>query len=370
MAIVVQRYVQTGPTAATLSEVVQAGALVVGFSGGVLDIQFDDTPDGATAEVDEFMAGLGYSFHGSAPPVATPLYARSPDGVFHAIAIANDGSLLVDGDPVGGGGPINELWGSRTAPHAADDEFDTNALDSSWSQTGFGAALNFGVRPAPYVSPADNRASWENLRDPDNTTDPTQNSWMRIQPGNGPAGLWKRIDTADFGGAVPANLLVWARFRFAWRNAQGVAAADNDIGLSFFQESGAGFSFAVHATINLNNTQEGAVGNVIKPLFWGRNGAVIANNSEGARMNNSANNRSDYAFYSGYVGLQKVGPQNYHAWVLDDGGRLYMGEYVNAGLVNINAVALWCRGNSTGGMGVPIFDIDFIRFYQGSNWIP
>jgi hypothetical protein len=269
----------------------------------------------------------------------------------------------------GGGGVVNELWGPRTAPHPADDEFDQNALGASWAQTGFGGALDFGTRPAPYVNPVINRASWENLRDPDNATDPSQNSWLRIQPGAGPAGIWKRLDTADFGGAVPANLLAWTRFRFAWRNATGVGAADNDIGLSFFEESGAGFSFAVHATINLNNTQEGAVANVIKPLFWGRNGAVIAPLTEGTRQNDAATNRSNYAFYSGYVAIQKIGATNYHGWVLDDGGRLYMGEYANAGLAGINAVAIWCRGNGSV-MGIPLFDTDFIRFYEGSDWIP
>lgn len=268
----------------------------------------------------------------------------------------------------GGGGVINELWGPRTNPHPADDEFDTNdtAL-TGWTQTGLGGAVSFATRPAPYAAPVTNLASFENLRDPDNTTDPTQNSWLRIQPG-ADAVLWKRIDSADFGGATPANLLAWTRFRFAWVNAAGVGAGSGDIGLSFFEESGGGFSFAVHATINLCNTQEGAVANVIKPLFWGRDGGAITSISEGTRQNAAATNRSDYAFYSGYLGLQKVG-DNYRAWVLDDGGRLYMGEYVSAGLTGINAVAMWCRGTASA-MGVPLFDIDFIRFYQGNDWIP
>lgn len=272
--------------------------------------------------------------------------------------------------PGGGGSVINELWGPRTAPHPADDEFDHNDTSlPGWSQTGFGGALSFATRPAPYVSPANNRASFENLRDPDNTTDPTQNSWLRIQPGAGPAGIWKRIDTAAFGGATPTNLLAWARFRFAWANAVGVGAANSDIGLSFFQEGGAGWSFAVHATMNLCNTQEGAVANVIKPLFWGRNGAAITANSEGVRQNEAVTNRSAYSFYSGYLGLQKDGT-TYRAWVLDDGGRLFMGSYAPGGLAGIDAVAIWCRGNAAGGMGIPIFDIDFIRFYQGLDWIP
>lgn len=270
----------------------------------------------------------------------------------------------------GGGGITNELWGPRTNPHPADDEFDQNdtAL-TGWTQTGF-SALSFATRPAPYVSPGNSRASFENLRDPDNTTDPTQNSWLRMQPGGGLSGLWKRIDSAAFGGVVPANLLAWARFRFMWVNAVGAAAGDADVGLSFFTESGAGFSFAAHATINANNTQEGAVANVIKPLFWGRDGGTITAVSEGTRMNDAATNRSNYSFYSGYVGLQKIG-NLYRAWLLNDGGRLQMGTYnPGVGINGVNAVALWCRGNALGAIGIPLFDFDFIRFYQGSDWIP
>lgn len=268
----------------------------------------------------------------------------------------------------GGGGLVNELWGARVVPHVADDEFAANAVDASWSQTGFGGALNFAARPTPYVNPADNRASWENLRDPDNTTDPSQNSWLRIQPGNGPAGLWKRIDTAAFGGAVPADLLIWARLRFSWWNATAVGAAGNDIGISLFQESGGGFSFALHATLNLCNTQEGVVTPAIKPLFWARDGGAITNISEGTQQNNAVNNQADYAFFSGYVALQKVGATIVRAWLIDDGGNLFMGTWNDASVGSINAIAIWCRGNGSA-MGVPLFDADFIRFYQGI-WLP
>lgn len=301
---------------------------------------------------------------GVAAPIAT-FGIRSNGALYTKTGAAATAWTLVGS---GGGGAINELWGPRITPHAADDEFDQNAVDASWSQTGFGGALNFGARPTPYVTPADNRASWENLRDPDNTTDPSQNSWMRIQPGAGPAGLWKRIDSAAFGGAVPADLLVWARFRFSWWNAQAIGAADSDIGMSLFQDTGAGFSFATHATINLNNTQEGVVTPAIKPLFWARDGGVITTLSEGTQQNNTVTNRADYAFYSGYVALQKIGVNIVRAWLIDDGGNLFMGTFNSAAVANINAIALWCRGNGSA-MGIPIFDIDFIRFYQGI-WLP
>ena len=299
------------------------------------------------------------------------LYAKTVSGTAQLFAEAGDGTVSQLTPVAASSGTVNELWGPRVTPHAADDEFNTNTLNAAWSQTGF-TALDFTTRPAPYVNPvATNRASWENLRDPDNSSAAAlaQNTWLRTQPAAGLGGIWKRIDSAAFGGAVPAALLAWARFRFSWRNASAPAAADSDIGLSFFEDTGAGFSFAKHATVNLNNTQEGAVANVIKPLFWGRNGASAVNNGEGTRQNNSSNNRSDYAFYSGYVALQKLNATDYAAWVIDDGGRLYMGTYTNAGLAGINAVAIWFRANNGAG-GACIFDVDYIRFYQGSDWIP
>lgn len=290
------------------------------------------------------------------------LYARSGDGtVWQLTPVATVPTVPT----------VNELWGPRITPHPADDEFTSSTLSPSWLQTGF-TALDFTTRPAPYVNPVTtNRASFENLRDPDNISAAAllQNTWLRTQPAAGLGGIYKRLDSADFGGVVPTELFAWARFRFSWRNATGVPAADCDIGMSFFQDSGSGFSFATHATMNLNNTQEGAVTNVVKPLFWGRNGATVSVNSEGTQQNNAVTNRSDYAFYSGYVGVQKLSSTQYAAWLLDDGGRLYMGLYNNAGLTGINAIALWFRCNNGIG-GACMFDIDFIRFYQGSNWLP
>jgi hypothetical protein len=101
MAIIIRRYRQTGPTSGSLT-VVQLGATVVGWSGGMVDIQFDDAVPGMVATCDEFMGSRGYAFLLNAPPVETALTTRSPDGTLRAVTIANDGSLLVDGVPVGG----------------------------------------------------------------------------------------------------------------------------------------------------------------------------------------------------------------------------------------------------------------------------
>lgn len=69
------------------------------------------------------------------------------------------------------------------------------------------------------------------------------------------------------------------------------------------------------------------------------------------------------------MALQKLNSTDYAAWIIDDGGRLYMGTYTNAGLAGINAVAIWFRCNNGAG-GATMFDIDYIRFYQGLDWLP
>jgi len=299
-------------------------------------------------------------------PIGT-LGIRDDGSLYTKIGAADTAWSLVG---AGGGATINELWGPRITAHPADDEFTGNVLNAAWSQAG-ATALDFTTRPSPYVNPiATNRASFENLRDPDNASPAAlaQNTWLRTQPAAGLFAIHKRLDSAAYGGAVPNALLCWARFRFAWRNAQGVGAAGQDIGLSFFEDTGAGFSFAVHATINLCNTQEGTA-NIIKPLFWGRNGAAVSVLSEGNAQNAAATNQSTGAFYSGYVALQRLSPTVYWAWVIDDGGRLCMGVYNNAGLATVNSVAIWGRCNNAA-EGAPIIDTDYFRNYQGSDWLP
>lgn len=97
MAIVTRRYQQAGPTALELEENVVAGAIVTGFSGGVLDITFDDAVDDTTETLDQYMASLGYSFLGAAPPVETTLMMRAPNGSLHLVSLLNGGQVLVDG---------------------------------------------------------------------------------------------------------------------------------------------------------------------------------------------------------------------------------------------------------------------------------
>lgn len=277
-----------------------------------------------------------------------------------------DGALDTDWVLLGSGTatPANDLWAPRTNPHPADDEFEGPALAAAWSQTGF-TALDFGNRPSPYVNPVTNRASFEKLGDPDNSAD---TSWLRIQPGAGIAGVWKRLDTAAFGGATPANLLAWARVRFSARNGIATAASDGDVGISFFEDTGAGFSFALHATMNLCNTQEGTAA-AIKALFWGRNGGAITSVTETQRLNDAATFRMT-AQWTGYIALQKIGGNLYDGWLINDGGRVWMGRYNDAALAAVNAVAIWTRDAGGGGGGALIQEFDFIRFYQGQDWIP
>lgn len=294
------------------------------------------------------------------------LYVKDVSGVTQLFARASDGTVY-QVTPPASPTVINELWGPPITAHPASDEFDTNAVGAQWLQTGFSGNLNFGTRPEPYTAPAVNAASWENLRDPDNTTDPTQNSWLRMQPGQGFAGLWQPLDSALFGGAVPTNLLTWFRARFGWRNATGISAGDYDCGVSLFEDVGGGINFARHATFALCNTGQGAAG-AIKPLFSANPGSGEIVVSEGGAENDGSNQA--LAMFSGYGAIQKIG-DDIHAWLINDGGNVWFGADSNAGYGSLNAVGLWCNtisGSAANG-GIPIFDFDFIRFYEGI-WLP
>jgi len=107
MAIVTRRYQQRGPSDNDLTDSVQAGATVVGFSGGVVDIQIDNTVDGSIETLNEFMVSLGFEFLEQAPAIATVLRVLSPDATLKSISVADDATISVDGVPALGLGAVS-----------------------------------------------------------------------------------------------------------------------------------------------------------------------------------------------------------------------------------------------------------------------
>lgn len=288
------------------------------------------------------------------------LYMRTNGSVYWKSG-AGDTAWTSIGSGGGGGDQINDLWGPRITPHAADDEFTGPALDASWVQTGF-TALDFGTRPNPYVNSTAHYASFENRRDPDNSA---QTSWLRVQPSTGTplgSGIWKPLDSAAFGGAVPTDLLVWARMNFAARNATAMAGGDYTVGLTMFLESGSGFELARHATIALNDTQ---ITQSVKARFWGNDGGVTT--VQDSQAQDDAVTHEMLPGFDGYVALQKI-DLTFHAWVIEPGRRIYMGALVLP--EEPNALALWWSNTNTGSPGTMIYDNDFVRFYEGADWIP
>lgn len=290
------------------------------------------------------------------------VYAKTVNGVTQLFAMDDAGVAYQLTPPA----VINDLWGPRVNPHPADDEFDTNALAAKWSQTGYSGNLNFGTRPAPYAAPGVNAASWENLRGPDNTTDPSQNSWLRCQPGLGFAGAFQSLTSPEFGGAVPADVFVWARFRYGYRNGFGISPGDYDCGITFFEDTGAGINYATHVTMSLSNTSEGTAG--LKPVLSCNPGSGETVVSEGGLQNDVANQL--VSMHTGVIGVQKTG-NDYHAWLINDSGRAYFDATSSVGYAGINAVGFYFNTVSGGAAngGIPIFDIDWMRFYEGI-WVP
>lgn len=100
MALITRRYQQQGPTNNDLAENVQAGATVMGFSGGVIDVQIDDAISGSVETLDEFMGSIGFEFLVQAPMTATVLRLRSPNGTIKSISVENDDVLSAGSKPV------------------------------------------------------------------------------------------------------------------------------------------------------------------------------------------------------------------------------------------------------------------------------
>lgn len=312
----------------------------------------------STSEPAEYKGTADPPVDGQAAALAST-YRKTDTGQIYIKtgATDTDWTLISTGSS---GTVINDLWGPRASPHAQDDEFTGPTLDAGWDQTGFAGALDFGTRPDFYANPVVNAASFESRVNPDQT----DASWLRIQPGASQCGIWKPL---DFGSGVPTNLLVWCRMIFGWRNQFGVANGDMNAGLSLFAQSGGAYSESQTVQINMNNTSE-ATANQVKAIFWDRDsGGTHHNLSYGDRMNLATSNRVAYSFWSGYFGIQKIGDL-YYGWILDDGGRLYMGE--SSPGAGIDGVGLWCQSANSSNPGIMVCDFDFIRFYEGADWLP
>lgn len=321
---------------------------------------------GATGAPGIYTGAFDPSSVGQAAAIAS-LFLRTDTGT----AYTKTGAADTDWTAVGAGGStmINDPWGMPENPHAANDEFEGPTLDPSWSQTGFSSALNFGTRPNAYATPGVNAASFENRRGPDNSGN---NSWLRIQPAASRAGIWK---STDFGAGVPTNLLAWSRIDFGYRSGVTAGTGD-DVALWFFEDTGAGFSASNYAAIFLSNSTLTGGTNERHALFVVRNtlDGVTTVVREFAPMQSGASSLGLYAPFSGYVALQKVGT-TYYAWLIDDGGRVFMGEATSRavggpGPTATNAVALTCQVAGGGVPGIMYYDFDFIRFYEGADWVP
>ena len=94
-----RRYCSRGPSDRDLQRFVQQVAKVVNFGTGCVDVEIDDSIEGAVETVDEYMASVGFVFDQKAPPVETEVLIKSPDGSTYAVAVDNAGVLSATKKP-------------------------------------------------------------------------------------------------------------------------------------------------------------------------------------------------------------------------------------------------------------------------------
>lgn len=97
MANVIRRYCSVGPSDDELDKTVRAGANVVGFATGCVDVQVDDAIDGTVETLDEFMRSRGFVLQnaGATPPPNTEVVIVSPNGTRFALRVDDLGVLAI-----------------------------------------------------------------------------------------------------------------------------------------------------------------------------------------------------------------------------------------------------------------------------------
>jgi len=93
MALVIRRYLQSGPNDSALTELVSATASTTVIVTGCIDIEINDAVSGVVDTLNQVMADNGYVFDTEAPPTRTELSIKSPDGTTWNIQVSDAGVL-------------------------------------------------------------------------------------------------------------------------------------------------------------------------------------------------------------------------------------------------------------------------------------
>jgi hypothetical protein len=253
------------------------------------------------------------------------------DGVAQFFARSPDFSRQVSGTGC-------NIFDKPLEPDPHDDEFDSTTLDPAWQFSG--GWTQGGINP--FAAPVGN-ALYELHTE-------RRPSWLMVQaPISSAYRIWKPISFAG-------DFFMWARGSFNLRSA---SITNNDPNVAFGLSTN---PFDANNSILVQINESDA--NVMSAVFT----TVI-----GGAGTNVQRTRNLFATNSGgqpieAVGLQKIGT-TYHAWVFNrSGNAIWLGSATFNPTVASVFMVLFNASNAA--PGIVISGVDFIRFKEGSTFLP
>lgn len=224
-------------------------------------------------------------------------------------------------------------------PHALDDEFDSTTLDPSWTVTGAALTPNaidpYSITGAAYALHTNYRPSW-----------------LMVQPEGGTSTRW----TKDISSIAGNDFFVWMRGSFNLRSS----AVANDDALLSVDLSTASWDPNNRVTVHLNESDV----NTVQAQFFKREGGILTSVGDTANMFVSQLGMQPIEA----VGMTKIG-NTIHGWAFGASGHaIYLGALTFAPTIASASLVGFASVNTA--PGVMLVGFDFIRFHEGSAWLP
>lgn len=247
-------------------------------------------------------------------------------------------------------GAVSTLWMPPAVPHAQDDEFDSDVLDSAWNvYQGWSPTLgsfSYGTIDAYDTG----FTSGTVLRVDVNDARP---SWMLMQqPATGSSTEFFRLTKAY---TLPTNVLIWSRLKF---NQPTLSAINDDItiGLMINHDNGGLPDQNNSVEMFLNESDSG----VVQSKFWRRVGGSTT-------LTGSSNDVDAQGQALEYVAIHKIGT-TYHGWVGTNAGNWI---WLNSATVSgtFAHVGWFMSQYRNASPGPSITGVDFIRFKETDKFL-
>lgn len=247
--------------------------------------------------------------------------------------------------------PARSIWDRPSVAHQYDDEFCgcSIALDPTWSAVEGSFTIATPIDPYAAFAAGDSRLNLSTRR----------MSWLMIQPiGTAPAPATNSATlTLVKTIAPPANFAVWARFSYNHRFSTATSNNDFTIGIVLSADP---YDKDNRICVFLNESDVG----VIQIEFLKAVGGVLT--SIGVTTNLGIN---DHTIFEGVL-IQCFGATDtYHAWAItNNGSMIYLGSTTFA--TTIETMGFWIADSVTTAPGNMIVGVDFIRFVEGTTFLP